>query len=172
MPSDEHESYDWPEECTVIQEVNATAVYVNVNGAIVIRQRLPYVDDVYVVIPRAHVQAVVDAWYVGDARAKMRRLSLTERGAYRELLDEIYATGEGLPESVEELCRIAGAQGALECRAVEAVAIRYLPVGPDGLRHNKRATAELAKQADFKAKQSAKGTSGAMKRWENAKRKT
>lgn len=97
------------------------------------------------------------AWYVGDARAKMARLSLAEQGAYRALLDEIYITGEGLPAEIEALCRIVGAQTELERDAVQAVARRYLPIGADGLRHNKRADREIVRQAIFRLEQSRKG---------------
>lgn len=82
--------------------------------------------------------------YMGDYAKKTARLSLMEHGAYTLLLDEFYATEQGLPSSVQELFRICRAMSKPEQAAVAAVADQFFPVAPDGLRYNSRANEELA----------------------------
>lgn len=85
-------------------------------------------------------------FYVGDYKRDTSRLSMAEHGAFLMLLADYYANERPLPASLPELYRIAGAQGAQEQRAVKSVADTFFPVDPeDGLRHNARADAEIAK---------------------------
>ena len=83
--------------------------------------------------------------YPGDYRRDTARLSLAEHGVYLLLLADYYASETPLPADIVALCRIAGAQGASEQRAVKSVADQFFPVGDDGLRHNSRADREIAK---------------------------
>lgn len=85
--------------------------------------------------------------FPGDYAKKTSRLTLAQHGAYTLLLDEIYVTEAGLPESLDELYRICRAMTKPEQDAVRVVAERYFPVGPDGLRQNERAQEELAAAA-------------------------
>jgi uncharacterized protein YdaU (DUF1376 family) len=81
-------------------------------------------------------------WYVGDARAKMRGLTLEQRGAYRELLDEYYIRAGSLPSDRESLWRIADAHTDSERAAVELVAGAFFV--RDGARLiNRRAEKEI-----------------------------
>lgn len=105
------------------------------------------------------------AWYVGDARAKMRRLNLRQKGAYRELLDEIYATREPLPGAMDELYLIAGALDEDDRAAVRFVIGRFFVVDDAGMYHNRRADREMTKQRQFRDMQSEKGTLGAAAKW-------
>lgn len=59
---------------------------------------------------------------VGDFASSTRHLSLTERGAYNDLIDYYYATEKPLPAELDALCRIAGAFSDLERQAVHKVA--------------------------------------------------
>ena len=83
--------------------------------------------------------------YPGDYRRDTARLSLAEHGAYLLLMTDYYASEKPLPADLTALCRIAGAQGRAEQQAVKSVAEQYFPIAEDGLRHNKRADAEIAK---------------------------
>jgi uncharacterized protein YdaU (DUF1376 family) len=64
---------------------------------------------------------------------------------YRLLLDFNYATEQPIPNEVDKLYRIVGAQSPAECTAVRLVAERFFPVNGDGRRHNKRADEEIQK---------------------------
>lgn len=83
------------------------------------------------------------SWYVGDARAKMAGLSMEQRGAYRDLLDEYYMRGGPLPDAMDVLYRICGAITPSERASVELVAGAFF-VRENGMLHNKRADRELA----------------------------
>jgi uncharacterized protein YdaU (DUF1376 family) len=83
--------------------------------------------------------------FMGDYARDTKGLSLIEHGAYRVLLDHVYATEQMLPDALPELYRIAGAMTPAERKAVEKVAAQFFPVNGDGRRHNKRAEEELGK---------------------------
>lgn len=99
--------------------------------------------------------------YLGDYARDTKGLSLVEHGAYRVLLDHVYATEQRLPDDLAELYRIAGAMTATERKAVDKVASLFFPVNGDGRRANKRAEEEIAKA---KVK-SAKAKGSAETRW-------
>lgn len=83
--------------------------------------------------------------YMADYAKKTARLTLAQHGAYTLLLDELYGTERPLPQSYDELNRICRAMIKAEQEAVKFVADQYFPVCSDGLRHNNRATEELAR---------------------------
>jgi len=82
--------------------------------------------------------------YCGDYARDTGDLSLQEHGAYTVMLDTYYATETPLPADHRALYRICRAMTAKEQGAVGSVADRFFPIGPDGLRHNKRADQEIA----------------------------
>lgn len=84
-------------------------------------------------------------FYPGDYRRDTGRLSLAEHGAYLLLMADYYASEKPLPAELGPLYRITGSQGAVEQKAVRAVADRFFPVSDDGMRHNARADAEIEK---------------------------
>jgi len=86
--------------------------------------------------------------YPGDYLRDTTRLTLVEHGAFLRLLMAYYAEEEPLPAELVELYVIAGALSSADKSAVKKVADRFFPVGPDGLRHNKRADEEIAKAAE------------------------
>lgn len=85
--------------------------------------------------------------YPADYGRKTSRLTLAQHGAYTLLLDELYATEQPLPAELAELHRICRAMSKREQDAVRIVADQFFPIGEDGLRHNRRATAELVEAA-------------------------
>lgn len=82
--------------------------------------------------------------YIGDFQRDTGHLSLTERGAYRALLDHHYATERPLPKRTDELCRIVGAVTKAERQAVQRVLDEFWDEGPDGWS-NGRAQREMGK---------------------------
>lgn len=105
------------------------------------------------------------AWYPGDYRAKSHRLSLLEKGAYRELLDEYYAMAEALPEAMPQLWRICGAITDEEKQAVSTVLSVYF-VLKNNKYHNKRADREIEKRRNVRKQLSDRGKLGAKRRWD------
>lgn len=85
--------------------------------------------------------------YPADYGKKTARLTLAQHGAYTLLLDELYSTEQGLPGEFDELYRICRAMDKAEQSAVRFVAERHFPIAADGLRHNGRASEELAEAA-------------------------
>lgn len=85
--------------------------------------------------------------YMADYARKTSRLSLMQHGAYNLLLDELYSNEQPLPAAYDELYRICRAMHKAEQEAVRMVADQFFPVGDDGLRHNERATEEMAAAA-------------------------
>jgi uncharacterized protein YdaU (DUF1376 family) len=83
--------------------------------------------------------------FMGDYMRDTSHLSLTEHGAYTVLLDHYYSTSRPLPRAADALYRLCRATTKLEQVAVASVVEQFFPVGEDGLRHNFRADAELAK---------------------------
>ncbi len=82
-------------------------------------------------------------FYPGDFARDTRRLTLTERGAYRELLDCYYSSEQPLPADLVTLCRMAGAHSKAERDAVKAV-LEFFERDGDTLRHG-RVEAEISK---------------------------
>jgi uncharacterized protein YdaU (DUF1376 family) len=82
--------------------------------------------------------------HIGDFAKATRGLTLTERGAYRELLDQYYAHEAPLPLDKRERYRLAGAVTLAERVAVDYVVAKFFEQEDDG-HHQKRADAELAK---------------------------
>src|SRR4051812_6372366 len=83
--------------------------------------------------------------HLGDYGKDTRDLSPLEHGVYRLLLDFNYATEQPIPNEVDKLYRVVGAQSHAEKVAVRLVAERFFPINGDGRRHNKRAEAEIQK---------------------------
>lgn len=81
--------------------------------------------------------------FMGDYGRDTADLSMMEHGAYNVILDTYYATGGPLAPDMPSLYRIAKAFSAAERKAVEKVVERFFKIGPDGLRHNKRADEEI-----------------------------
>lgn len=84
--------------------------------------------------------------YIGDFQRDTGHLSLSERGAYRALMDHYYATETALPNDLDALCRVAGAVNTPERKAVSA-AMRMFEVR-DGALWHKRIEAELEKAGE------------------------
>ena len=85
-------------------------------------------------------------FYSGDYTRDTADLTLIEHGAFLLLLADYYATETPKPNHNPTLFRIARAMTEEEQGAVIRVADRFFPVNAaDGLRHNTRADAEIAK---------------------------
>jgi len=82
--------------------------------------------------------------FIGDFQRDTSHLSLTERGAYRSLLDHHYATEKPLPKDIDALCRIVGAVTKADRAAVASVIPQFW-TETDGGWVNARAQIELAK---------------------------
>lgn len=99
--------------------------------------------------------------YPGDWKKKTSELSLTEKGAYSEMLDYCYANEKPLPMQLDRIFNIAGAKTALDQRAVEVVLKQFFVKNGEGFV-NERAKEELEK---WKSK-SGKAKQSALKRWD------
>lgn len=82
--------------------------------------------------------------YIGDFQRDTGHLSLTERGAYRALLDHHYATERPLPRDMVQLCRIVGAVSKADRDAVVRVLRDFWQEMDDGYV-NSRAQIEIGK---------------------------
>lgn len=82
--------------------------------------------------------------YIGDYQRDTGTLSLAEHGAYRLMLDELYATGSPLPNDRKELYRLLRCDSAADRKAVDKVASRFWAETDEGLV-NRRALAEIQK---------------------------
>jgi uncharacterized protein YdaU (DUF1376 family) len=82
--------------------------------------------------------------FIGDYQRDTSDLSLTEHGAYNQLLDHYYAGRKPLPNDLNRLYRIARATKKFEQEAVRSVADRFFPVAADGLRRNKKADEQIS----------------------------
>jgi uncharacterized protein YdaU (DUF1376 family) len=82
--------------------------------------------------------------YIGDFQRDTGHLSLTERGAYRAMLDHHYATEKPLPKEVMAICRLVGAQTKAERDAVQRVLSEFWNETTDGWT-NDRALKEITK---------------------------
>ena len=100
-------------------------------------------------------------WFEGDYLRDTAHLSNDEDLAYRRLLGAYYAKGQPLPASIDRLQNIA----RVPIEAVKAVADEFLPIGADGLRHNKKADKEIARRNAWLADQARKAKLGGAARW-------
>lgn len=75
--------------------------------------------------------------HIGDFATATRLLSLTERGAYNELMDYYYASEQPLPADLDTLCRIAGAFSEQERTAVDKVSRQFFEKVDGQLFHAK-----------------------------------
>ena len=82
--------------------------------------------------------------YIGDFQRDTGHLSLTERGAYRALLDHFYATERALPTDMTQLARLVGAASKADRDAVKRVLTEFWALEQDGWT-NARARLEIAK---------------------------
>lgn len=97
--------------------------------------------------------------HIGDFAKKTKGLTLTERGAYRELLDQYYGSEKPLPLDRREVYRMAISATAAERKAVDYILGKYFVEQSDGW-HNKRADEEIAaylKRAGIARENGAKG---------------
>ena len=107
-------------------------------------------------------------WYprwIGDYARATARLSVTDHGVFALLLDEQYATEEGLPADLTALFRLTRASTKTERLSVKKVVGLHFPLKEDGLRWNKRAAEEIGKAKAAKNKASEAGRRGAERRW-------
>lgn len=100
-------------------------------------------------------------WFEGDYLRDTAHLSNDEDLAYRRLLGAYYSKNSPLPASIERLQNIA----RVPIEAVRSVAEEFLPIGPDGLRHNKKADKEIARRNAWLADQGRKAKLGSAARW-------
>lgn len=83
--------------------------------------------------------------YPGDYLRDTRDLTMLQHGAFLLLMVAYYGKEEPFPNKNSALFRVTAAMNSAERQATLEVANRYFPVGVDGLRHNARADAEIAK---------------------------
>lgn len=81
--------------------------------------------------------------HIGDYAKDTRHLTLMQHGAYRLLMDHVYATEKPLPVDKSQLHLICGAKTRAERAAVDYVAGAFFPQGM-----NKRAGEEIVKYQD------------------------
>ena len=104
--------------------------------------------------------------HLGDFARDTLHLSMLEEGAYRRLLDAYYIRERALPGDVRECCKLARATAKAERDAVAYVLREFFQLRDDGLHHQTRADAEIAR---FQDKQ-AKARASAEKRWAHTER--
>lgn len=85
--------------------------------------------------------------HIGDYAKDTRHLTLMQHGAYRLLMDHVYATEKPLPADRRQQYAICAARSRAERIAVDYVVDNFFPQGM-----NKRAAEELAKYQDKAAK--------------------
>lgn len=102
-------------------------------------------------------------WYPADFRAKTGLLNAAEKGAYRELLDEIYLTRKGLPDDDKKLAKVC----FLSIKKWQNVRSSLEPffVIQDGYWYHKTAHEIMTKQKIINQSFSERGKLGAAKRW-------
>lgn len=103
-------------------------------------------------------------WFWRDWQADygVTRLSLAERGLYRELLDASWKVG-GLPQNEQTLAELARCRLADFRRAWKAVR-RFWPASPDGLLRNPKLEKVRSEQAAYRAKLAESGRKGGQSR--------
>ena len=97
---------------------------------------------------------------LGDYASATKHLSLLEHGVYRQLLDLYYGTEVPLPPDLDKVCRLIGAYGTAQRKAVEQVLNEFFEKNSSGW-NNKRADAEIEK---YRAK-AEKAKKSASSRW-------
>lgn len=102
-------------------------------------------------------------WYPGDFRAKTGQLNAVERGAYRELLDEIYLTRSGLPDDDKVLAKVC-LLSSKKWQNVRPRLERFFVI-KDGYWYHARAHEIMTKQKIINQSFSERGKLGALKRW-------
>lgn len=88
--------------------------------------------------------------YIGDFQRDTAHLSLLERGAYRELLDALYANERPLPKDRKDLYRIARCESGADRKAVDRVIAEFFTETPEGYMQ-RRAMDEISKAAHQRA---------------------
>ena len=109
-------------------------------------------------------------WYPADYRADTRHLTREQHFAYREILDEIFLTGQDeTPPSIPdddamlmEICRAASAEEWAETRRVLIDGARGLLRSENGRIVQRRMTAEIERAHEL----SGKRRTAARKRWD------
>src|SRR5271156_225269 len=86
--------------------------------------------------------------YPGDYRRDTADLSMLEHGAFLLLMVSYYGSEKPFSSKNEAIYRVTCALNAAEKRAAIRVANEFFPIAKDGLRHNDRADAEIAKAQD------------------------
>jgi uncharacterized protein YdaU (DUF1376 family) len=109
------------------------------------------------------------ARYYGDYARDTGHLTLAQHGAYTVLLDTYYATRRPLPDDEEAIMRICRAFTPDEQSAVRSVLGQFFSKNGNGY-HNKRADAELAKEAAISIARAKAGASGAYGKWHGKKK--
>ena len=102
--------------------------------------------------PRWRRCARVNYWrrWIGAWRKKTVGLTLTERGAYSELLDAYYANDGALPMDREQCYRMAGAFTREERKAVDRILRNPALFHENGGQlHNTRADEEIAQAKKY-----------------------
>lgn len=103
-------------------------------------------------------------FHLGDYAEATAHLSLVEDAVYMRLIRKYYASESAMPGSLSETERLVGAKQTSEKRALKRVISEFFYVGPDGLYHNERCDAEIAKYHAFIAKQRAAGLASGARR--------
>ena len=103
--------------------------------------------------------------YIGDYRRDTGTLTLLDHAVYTLLLDEYYAQNGILPLPQSQLCILCRATSKIERDAVNRISQRFFPANAAGVRHNKRADAELEIAMRAIEKMRLSGKRGATKRW-------
>jgi uncharacterized protein YdaU (DUF1376 family) len=107
-------------------------------------------------------------WYrrwLGDYRRDTAQLTVTEHGVYALLLDEQYATEDGLPAELRTVYKLVRAMTKNEKKTCRNVVEQYFPIAADGKRWNNRAAHEIEKYKALKNQAVESGRRGAEKRW-------
>lgn len=97
--------------------------------------------------------------YIGDFQRDTAHLSLLERGAYRELLDALYANERPLPKDRKDLYRIARCESGADRKAVDRVIAEFFTETTEGYIQ-RRAMDEICKAAHQRAVNRALGKLG------------
>ncbi len=102
-------------------------------------------------------------WYPGNFRAKTGLLDASQKGAYRELLDEIYLNRKGLPDDDKRLAKVC----FLSSKKWQSVRPHLEPffVIQDGYWYHKTAHEVMTQQKLINQSFSERGRLGALKRW-------
>lgn len=103
--------------------------------------------------------------HIGDFDRDTRHLTLTQRGAYRELLDLYYKTEQPLKADVRWLCKRVCARSVDEIEAIEFVLEEFFYLAEKGYE-NPRCNSEIAKYRSTSKSRSKAGKISAQKRRE------